>query len=253
MKEKKLKKRWIVLIVIIGIFVISKIYGYIQDNMKTNGQTYRWPDTTLAKMLPQPDSDRGEIISNSETGFNINIRKTSEDDFKDYVDKCREKGFTEDYDQTEHSYSAQNKDKYDLDLFYTEDEKEMKITLYAPEKEEPEKTQEDSKKTQKQEKKTVKKKSSAKKTSGSAGVSPEFKKTMDRYEEFFDEYIKFMKKYQKSSNPASMMKDYADYMDKYTKYMDQLNELDNKEMTDAETIYYTKVNARILEKLAELE
>lgn len=253
MKEKKLKKRWIVLIAIVAIIIASRIKGYINETVVPNQQTYHWPTSALAKKLPKPKSDRGEVTTDSDTILSVDVRKTTQADFEDYIEQCREKGFTVDYGRSSTSYSAETEEKYELSLYYNEDTKTMDIQACAPEKEdfkkkELKKTKSQSKTVKKY---TTKKKKTTNKTR-STGVSPKFKKMMDSYEEFFDEYIKFMKKYKKSSNPASLMSDYADYMEKYAKYMEELEGIENEDLNVAELAYYTKVNARIMEKISEL-
>lgn len=253
MKEKKLKKRWIVLIVIVAIIIASRIKGYINETVVPNQQTYHWPTSALAKKLPKPKSDRGEVTTDSDTILSVDVRKTTQADFEDYIEQCREKGFTVDYDRNSTSYSAYDKDKCNLMLDYEEDKKIMEIYAYAPKKEDSKKKE--LKKTKSQNK-TVKKHTTKKKKTtnkrSSTGVSPKFKKMMDRYEEFFDEYIKFMKKYEKSSDQVSMMTDYAKYMEKYAKYMEELDGIEHEDLNAAELAYYTKVNARIMEKISEL-
>lgn len=85
-------------------------------------------------------------------------------------------------------------------------------------------------------------------------VSTSFKATMDEYEKFFNDYVEFMKKYKSASaaDLASMMKDYSDYMTKYASYYSKLNSVDKTKLNTADLVYYTEVNARILEKLAEI-
>lgn len=76
---------------------------------------------------------------------------------------------------------------------------------------------------------------------------------MDSYEDFFDEYIEFMKKYENSDDVAGMLNDYADYMTKYADYMQKLNDVDTDNLLTADAAYYTKVQARIVKKLAEIQ
>lgn len=84
-------------------------------------------------------------------------------------------------------------------------------------------------------------------------VSADFKKMMDSYEDFFDEYIEFMRKYENSDDVAGMLNDYADYMTKYADYMQKLNDVDTDNLSTADAAYYTKVQARIVKKLAEIQ
>lgn len=86
----------------------------------------------------------------------------------------------------------------------------------------------------------------------SDNIDPEFKKTMDGYEAFFDEYCEFMKKYSESDDTTSMLADYSSYLASYADVTAKLNDIDEDELSEAELLYYTEVNARITEKLAEV-
>ena len=46
----------------------------------------------LAERLPEPESNKGRIISNSSEGLSVYIAKTSQNDYYDYVEKCKTKG-----------------------------------------------------------------------------------------------------------------------------------------------------------------
>ncbi len=84
------------------------------------------------------------------------------------------------------------------------------------------------------------------------GMHPEFKEAMDSYEDFFDEYCEFMKKYSESDNALGMLADYTAFMAEYAKAMGELEDLENEEMNEAETAYYTEVMARINAKLLNI-
>lgn len=85
-----------------------------------------------------------------------------------------------------------------------------------------------------------------------AGVSPEFKAQMDEYEAFFDEYVEFMKTYAESDNPVALMSEYLDFLQKYTKYMQALDAIDEKDLSDAEALYFAEVTLRIDQKLLDV-
>lgn len=59
-----------------------------------------------------------------------------------------------------------------------------------------------------------------------------------------------MEKYSESDDTASMLADYSSYMTQYAETMEKMESIDEDELTTAEAAYYTKVSARILEKLA---
>jgi hypothetical protein len=72
-------------------------------------------------------------------------------------------------------------------------------------------------------------------------IHENFKIIMDTYEAFFDEYIVFM------SNPD--MTQYMAFITQYADAMEALDRLDEYEMSNAETAYYTDVLLRITQKL----
>lgn len=91
-----------------------------------------WPDSTIPSMLPMPTSANGEIVQDSETGFQANIGNISIDDFKDYVTACADAGFTIDSYGSDESYSAENSEGYKLSLSYQWN-KVMAISVDEPE------------------------------------------------------------------------------------------------------------------------
>lgn len=84
------------------------------------------------------------------------------------------------------------------------------------------------------------------------GIRPEFREMMDSYEVFFEEYAAFMEKYQQAdtAHAANMLADWSNYMTKYADVMSKLQAVDQSELSPAEAVYYTEVNARILKILA---
>ena len=91
-----------------------------------------WPDSAIPSMLPMPTSVNGEIVQDSETGFQANIGNTSIDDFKEYVTACADTGFNIDVHESDESYSAENSEGYKLSLSYQWN-KVMSISVDEPE------------------------------------------------------------------------------------------------------------------------
>lgn len=77
-----------------------------------------WPDSTLANMIPSPDSKTGNIETDTESRFSAYVGETSLDAYSTYINKCMEKGFIESTSQTEKSFSARNTDGYKLTVDY---------------------------------------------------------------------------------------------------------------------------------------
>lgn len=81
-------------------------------------------------------------------------------------------------------------------------------------------------------------------------IRPEIKEAIDTYEEFFREYVDFMKSYDASNIGA--LTDYLSFLEKYTDYMQKLDDLEDADLTDAETIYLAQATLRIDQMLLEV-
>lgn len=90
-----------------------------------------WPDSEPAILLPVPVSTKGKINSESSKEFSVYIGDTSKDEFEEYVVKCKEKGFAEDFSKAEKQYKAENADGYKLSVGY-EGFNTMAITIKTP-------------------------------------------------------------------------------------------------------------------------
>ena len=65
-----------------------------QEKQQAQSVTYEWPSVGLNQYLPIPPTEYGDIKTNDETRFNIEIYQVSLEDFEGYVTDCKEKGFT---------------------------------------------------------------------------------------------------------------------------------------------------------------
>lgn len=91
---------------------------------------YNWDENSIANVLPQPETKKVEIISDNEDIFYAVVKKYSETDYKDYVEKCKQNGFDVDIETDDMSFCAYNQDGYKLNLMYYD--KELSIELEAP-------------------------------------------------------------------------------------------------------------------------
>lgn len=165
----KTDKSYLATVIMIGgfllfipFFIFNAQIGKTHSNSISTEEEikeFTWPDSELAAMLPKPKSSYGKINIDSSTSLSIDVAKTPQSDFDEYVSQCKEKGFTEDYYRSDSTYSAQNKEKYSLRL-YLDSENEMSISLNAPEAETtaaPKTTKSTEKETQKPTEKPTKK------------------------------------------------------------------------------------------------
>lgn len=126
-KNKKpfYKKGWfIILAIIVVIGVIGSLGG--------GGDKIAWDDIILGDMLPEPPANKGEIHTNSADDLWIDINDLSSKQFNDYIEACKEKGYTVDAESNSSSYEAYNAEGYSLQLSHYGDEADMSIRLEAP-------------------------------------------------------------------------------------------------------------------------
>ncbi len=233
------------------VFVLAAC-GSSGSSSDKAGEEIDWPDTEIGCMLPDTDAKaRSSSISDSYISAELNMNK---EEYKDYLEKCKEKGFTENVSSTDNetyrNYTADNKNGYSLSLSWYSGDNRCQLLLSAPADRKTEEDNEDGDEEddKKEEKKSKKKKSSDDESSSSDGVTPSFKKAMDQYEKFFDKYVEFLDDY---SNGKGDLTEYAEIMAEYSETMSKLEEIDEESLSDADAAYYLEVMTRINTKLAE--
>jgi len=241
-------------------------------------EAFKWPDTPLGNLLPEIEADV-EDLSSDEDSISATIKKLKMDEYKDYVSKCKENGFTkkEEYNEYDDSadFTARDEagneltlDYYDKDCslylysaaYVKERDAEEKAAEEQEKKEEAEKAEKEKKEKAEKEKKEKAEKEQKEKeqadntesssdSDSSSGIDPQFKQTMDDYEAFMNDYADFMEKYQNSDDVLSMSADYADMMEKYNQYMTEIDNIDEDELNEEELKYYNDVQHRVNERL----
>ena len=201
-----------------------------------------WPANELVSRLPVPESLLGEINSESDTYFNVDLGATNEQ-YSAYVVACQEAGFTVDYQKSSSSFYAYDAEGYYVFVSYYDSWKEMSITIRTPE--EATEPQEDATTTT-----TAKLTSTTKKQSDALGK--EFKAAMDSYEEFMDDYVAFMKKYQANPYDFTLITEYADFMSEYAEMVSSFEDWEDEDLNESEIAYYVDVQARVTKKLLEV-
>lgn len=247
-----------VLLVIVLIF--AALIAYVDWSNKKDAEKreaerlaeyteFAWPTSEIAKRVPQPkDMTKGKIEYDSETSLTVELAKTDKAAYNDYVDSCKQAGFTVDYSASEDSYTADDADGYHIYIRLDSDGY-LYISVDAP-KEETEAT---STPEPAAESETTEESTPAPEETDASGLRTDFKEAMDSYEDFMDEYVNFMTKYNESSDIASMAVDYANYMSKYAEMSKKFDAWESEDLTDAEMNYYIDVQARVLKKLASVQ
>jgi len=125
--KQKNKKIYLIL-ALIGFLLIIPFFKF---NSSSNNK-FDWEDIKLHDMLPEPKSNKGKIIDNSKKNLWLDVKDSSEKDYNNYVDDCKDKGFNVDIEEDTDSFEACNKNGYCLSLRYTKYNKEITIMLEAP-------------------------------------------------------------------------------------------------------------------------
>ena len=129
----KVPKSWIHFVALALAVVLLVPYVSLFKLDYGDAEKFAWSDILLADVVPEPESRFGEIIGNSSEYLSLYVYRTSAADYGEYVDACKEKGFTVEADQSEQSYYAYNADGYKLSLYYDESTSKMHIGVDAAE------------------------------------------------------------------------------------------------------------------------
>lgn len=125
----KVPKSWIPIVAVVVSFVLVIPYFSLYKINSADYMKYDWDAVVLAEMLPEPESPYGEIISNSEDYLSLDVTKTTEAQYKEYIKACKDKGFTIDTEVTGSSFYAYNDKGYKLSLSYYDYNSKMHINL----------------------------------------------------------------------------------------------------------------------------
>lgn len=103
-----------------------------QEKQQAQSVIYKWPSAGLNQYLPVPPTEYGDIMTDNESRFIIEIYQVSPEDFEGYVEDCKEKGFTINATRTDYNFYAYHAEQYKVDIFYWEGNETMEISLEAP-------------------------------------------------------------------------------------------------------------------------
>lgn len=91
-----------------------------------------WDEILLKDILPQIETNKGEILSNTEAEVWLEVKGISEEQYKDYVQLCKDNDFIIDSDEKTEDYTAYNSSGYKLTLFYMPQDKKLDIRMDEP-------------------------------------------------------------------------------------------------------------------------
>ena len=230
---------------------VSHISDYMSITLESpiTFEKYEIPEYAISNGLPLPESEMGHYEWKYEDNFNIKIGNTSVEEYKEYVSKCMDAGFTIESQEGNDFYNGRNENGYKLSVNYL-GYNIMSIDFDSPKAEEAESTPVPEKEEEITKTPEIPDIDISDINVGT--VDPEFKAMMDSYEAFFDEYIEFMNAYANADSMEilNMLENYTTYLEQYTETMSKLGEIDQGELSAADALYYTEVTMRIYEKMA---
>ena len=77
-----------------------------------------WSNSELAKLLPIPKFDKGKVISDTKKLYSINIAEMNLNQFNEYIEQCKEKGFKNEIKRTDKRFEAKDDQKNKLNIEY---------------------------------------------------------------------------------------------------------------------------------------
>lgn len=268
----------IVIGVIVLLIVIASLAGKITRN-NDKKVTYKWPSYGIAALLPEPAAKYGKIYSKSEDYFSIELYFVSQSDFENYVDACRESGFTVDYREFSSHYYADDKNGNSLTISFDNKDAEMSISLSAANEE----TEEDSNTENREETTDAENEEDSNIENGAEGTEAgsdniesntneadseteteeipdanapdeenmEFRAWVDSYEAFMNSYIDFMEKYDSSDTLALL--EYTKLVAEYAEFMDTVGKLEEGDYSVSDWAYYMAAYTRISVRLSTIQ
>lgn len=107
-------------------------YDYKTQTVSEYGESltlYNWSDGDLAKLVPKPAERVVRVRTDDEDKFRFTIYDCSRERFEEYVQECKDAGFTEDFSSRTNSYSAKSTNGFELELryYYVEETISVKI------------------------------------------------------------------------------------------------------------------------------
>ena len=114
---------------IILSFVLFLPCVLVYNPIPVGADEYDWTEIELCEVIPEPQSNLYDMLSNSNEDLSLYVYEISKDDFKKYIEKCKEFGFTIESNREDNSYFAYNKEGYELTLCYDSINEKMDIVL----------------------------------------------------------------------------------------------------------------------------
>lgn len=112
--------------------VHMEFYDFKEDSYTVSNQTVddiHQVTTGFADLLPEVDAPVLLASHNDDKEYRATAYGVSQDIFNDFVEKCKDKGFTNGVDEATFRYSANNMKGYDVDIYFDSEENTMNIKI----------------------------------------------------------------------------------------------------------------------------
>ena len=122
----------IVAFVFLAFIPLFVFYSRSYNTPVQEVQTFEWGEVVLGTTLPQPETNKGIIVTNSDQEVSIKLNNCSENDFYKYKQACINFGYSERSKNGSTSYFAANNWGYRLTLSYYSYSDELHVDLEIP-------------------------------------------------------------------------------------------------------------------------
>lgn len=127
----KVPKNWLYIMTLALAIILLIPYICLFRVDYENVKRLKWSDVVLSDIVPEPESRFGKVLSNSRDELSLDVYRINQVQYDDYIEKCKERGFTVDSEQLEDSFAAYDNSGYKLSLYYYENDSKMHIDVSA--------------------------------------------------------------------------------------------------------------------------
>ena len=130
-KSREAKKKLIIktILIIVGVTLFFVIIFLLPSSEEDYNKTLKLPNTGIVERLPKVDYKYGNVITDSSNDINFEIYKVSQNDYDEYVRKCKDNGFDIEYKKDNKVFKAKDKANYVLKISYDKSKEKMKVHL----------------------------------------------------------------------------------------------------------------------------
>lgn len=119
--------RFSILLIMFSFLLILQYIAFWGFDITTY-KKLEWPSTTLSEKIPEAEFKFGEVFESSENKLRISVYHVSEDDYKTYLESCKNTEFVFEDNKFANYNTAYSSDGYKLTVQY-DDKSTMRIYI----------------------------------------------------------------------------------------------------------------------------